>query len=38
MDLLGSVDTGLGNLIEDVERRHHARRLSRLGWSLRSER
>jgi phosphatidylserine/phosphatidylglycerophosphate/cardiolipin synthase-like enzyme len=33
MDVIGSLDRGLGNLIEEVERRHHGRRLSRLGWT-----
>ena len=33
MDLLGSVDVGVGNLIEEAERRHHGRRLRRTGWA-----
>jgi phosphatidylserine/phosphatidylglycerophosphate/cardiolipin synthase-like enzyme len=33
MDIVGGADRTLGNAIEDVERRHHARRLARIGWT-----
>jgi phosphatidylserine/phosphatidylglycerophosphate/cardiolipin synthase-like enzyme len=32
MDVVGSVDRRVGDLIEEVERRHHARRLRKIGW------
>ena len=33
MDIVAGIDTRLGDVIEDAERRHHARRLRRLGWT-----
>jgi phosphatidylserine/phosphatidylglycerophosphate/cardiolipin synthase-like enzyme len=33
MDAVGTLDKRLGDVIEDAERRHHARRLARLGWT-----
>ncbi len=33
MDILGGLDRGFGNAVEDLERRHHARRLAREGWT-----
>jgi phosphatidylserine/phosphatidylglycerophosphate/cardiolipin synthase-like enzyme len=33
MDIVGGADRALGNAIEDLERRHHARRLARIGWT-----
>ena len=33
MDIVGGLDSALGDVIEDIERRHHARRLARIGWS-----
>ncbi len=32
MDIVGSLDRHVGSLIEDVEMRHHVRRLERVGW------
>jgi phosphatidylserine/phosphatidylglycerophosphate/cardiolipin synthase-like enzyme len=33
MDIVGNLDRGLGEVIEAAERRHHAQRLGRLGWT-----
>jgi phosphatidylserine/phosphatidylglycerophosphate/cardiolipin synthase-like enzyme len=33
MDIVGGADRALGNAIEDLERRHHGRRLARIGWT-----
>ncbi|MDQ6855451.1 MAG: phosphatidylserine/phosphatidylglycerophosphate/cardiolipin synthase family protein [Candidatus Dormibacteraeota bacterium] len=33
MNIIGAADEKLGDAIEDLERRHHARRLSRIGWA-----
>jgi phosphatidylserine/phosphatidylglycerophosphate/cardiolipin synthase-like enzyme len=33
MDILGGFDRTVGNAVEDIERRHHARRLARVGWT-----
>ncbi|MBJ7596440.1 MAG: phosphatidylserine/phosphatidylglycerophosphate/cardiolipin synthase family protein [Candidatus Dormibacteraeota bacterium] len=33
MDLVGGVDRTVGDLIEGAERRHHGRRLGRIGWT-----
>ena len=33
MDVIGGLDRAVGNAVEDIQSRHHARRLARVGWT-----
>ncbi len=33
MEILAGADAALGDMLENLERRHHARRLGRVGWT-----